>query len=41
MIIRNSGKILIESSSNLVLKGTSVQIVESDGKARNLKSGKR
>lgn len=34
MIIRNSGKILIESATNLVLKGNSVQIVEADGKSR-------
>jgi hypothetical protein len=41
MIIRNTGKILIESSTSLVLKGNSVQIVESNGKSRNLKTAKR
>lgn len=36
MVIRNAGEILIESSTNLTLKGNSVQAVGSDGKAVNL-----
>lgn len=34
MIIRNDGKILVESTTDLVLKGNKVEIVDAKGKAR-------
>lgn len=42
MVLRNSGKILIESTeSDVIIKGNSVKTVEPDGKAKNTKAGKR
>lgn len=38
MLIRNDGKILIESTGDLVLKGNQVKIVEAKGKSKTLKS---
>jgi len=41
MIIRNSGKLLLESADTLVLKSNQVQILEADGKPKTIRSGKR
>lgn len=42
MVLRNSGKILIESTeSDVILKGNSVKTVEPDGRMTTTKAGKR